>query len=305
MTSAADPALSFKQNLQSSLSIIQKNTRDVSSPWEYLLNRMGAVLGAVVETNFGSASHSRITDLYRTIADVTSSLVDSSSSIALLHFARAFTVVLEESLRQLHQLRSCSTAVARAESSVTSPPHTSGPTVSSTGTVPPRAVTSWTELTSTMSCPVVQQNLKPAAAATSPVYRTPPHTAAATNAGAYPRRDYSPDATKGAVVVLGLPASTTRPQLITLLCRIGTVIELRWPIFDSSKGNHFAVCKYESDEVANRAKLVLTGERLHGNRVFLLRATYWMKDEDPNLVMRPSEEKEEIEVIDSDDDSVD
>ncbi|GMT30045.1 hypothetical protein PFISCL1PPCAC_21343, partial [Pristionchus fissidentatus] len=74
-------------------------TRNPHSPWEYLLNRMGAVLGAVAETNFGSASYSHIADLYSTIAEVQPALLDNSSNLAFLHFARAFAVVLEESCR--------------------------------------------------------------------------------------------------------------------------------------------------------------------------------------------------------------
>ncbi|GMT30057.1 hypothetical protein PFISCL1PPCAC_21354, partial [Pristionchus fissidentatus] len=106
MTSAAgEMARVCKENLRLSLMLATGLKDDIRSPWEYVLNRMGAVLGAVVETNFGSSSHSRITDLYSTIAELTPSLTDSSSSSSFLHFARAFAVVMEESLRQLKKSR--------------------------------------------------------------------------------------------------------------------------------------------------------------------------------------------------------
>ncbi|GMT30066.1 hypothetical protein PFISCL1PPCAC_21363, partial [Pristionchus fissidentatus] len=100
MTSVDDLARTCKQNLQSSLWLTNTITKDSKSPWEYLLNRMGAVLGTVVETNFGSATNSRFGDLYRAIAEMQTALTDSSSGTAFVHLAKSFAVVLEESVRQ-------------------------------------------------------------------------------------------------------------------------------------------------------------------------------------------------------------
>ncbi|GMT30065.1 hypothetical protein PFISCL1PPCAC_21362, partial [Pristionchus fissidentatus] len=105
MTSVDDLAQTCKQNLQSSLWLTDTITKDSKTPWEYLLNRMGAVLGTVVETNFDSSTNSRISELYSAIAEVQAALFDSCSGTAFAHFARAFAVVLEESVRQLQQLQ--------------------------------------------------------------------------------------------------------------------------------------------------------------------------------------------------------
>ncbi|GMT29991.1 hypothetical protein PFISCL1PPCAC_21287, partial [Pristionchus fissidentatus] len=109
MSSVDDLARMFKQDLQSSLVLTNTLTKDArcsSAPMELLLNRMAAVLRVMVDTNFGSAGHSRLSDLYSTIAAVQTTLLGSSCfGIAFVHFARAFAVVMEESVRQLQQLQ--------------------------------------------------------------------------------------------------------------------------------------------------------------------------------------------------------
>ncbi|GMT30069.1 hypothetical protein PFISCL1PPCAC_21366, partial [Pristionchus fissidentatus] len=96
--SVDDLALAFRQNLQPSLMLTNTLMAEPRSASEFLLGRMGAVLSTVVGTNFGRVSHSRIDDLYTAIDDVQDALFDSCFGIAFVHFARAFAVVLEESV---------------------------------------------------------------------------------------------------------------------------------------------------------------------------------------------------------------
>ncbi|GMT30038.1 hypothetical protein PFISCL1PPCAC_21335, partial [Pristionchus fissidentatus] len=93
-------------------------------------------------------------------------------------------------------------------------------------------------------------------------------------------KDYSPEATKGAVVVIGLAKETKRQQMIDFLARVGSLKVFAWPLFNSVKNDFFAVCKYESNEETDRATRELTGRRVDGKRAFVTRAQYWMKHYD-------------------------
>ncbi|GMT30041.1 hypothetical protein PFISCL1PPCAC_21338, partial [Pristionchus fissidentatus] len=124
-----DLARACRKNLQASLSITHCLTRNSKSPCDRLIHRMGAVLGAVVDANYGNTSHSLIANLYRTLDEMTARLIDNSSSIAFVHFARAFAVVLEESLQLLQQSRSCSSCsnIAQQQEQHPDPPTTLSP----------------------------------------------------------------------------------------------------------------------------------------------------------------------------------
>ncbi|GMT30062.1 hypothetical protein PFISCL1PPCAC_21359, partial [Pristionchus fissidentatus] len=93
--------VSCKENLRISLLIAKSLEGDLRSPGEHLLNGMSAVLGAVVESDIGSSSLSRINDLYSTVAEVQAEFNDNYAGLAFAHFARAFATVMEESVRQL------------------------------------------------------------------------------------------------------------------------------------------------------------------------------------------------------------
>ncbi|GMT30048.1 hypothetical protein PFISCL1PPCAC_21345, partial [Pristionchus fissidentatus] len=77
-----------------------------------------------------------------------------------------------------------------------------------------------------------------------------------------PKRDFSPEAIKGAVVIYDVPYSTTTSQLIAFLAQIGPLSEVSWPIYTMASHEYYAVAKYEHDDAARRASVQLTASKL-------------------------------------------
>ncbi|GMT30034.1 hypothetical protein PFISCL1PPCAC_21331, partial [Pristionchus fissidentatus] len=94
-------ALDYRESLEESLTITRKLSRNDDS-LSTLINRMNAVLGAAVVTNFGTETHNQLAILYETIDRLQS---DISDNLALLYFARSFAVVLEEAVKQKEEVR--------------------------------------------------------------------------------------------------------------------------------------------------------------------------------------------------------
>ncbi|GMT29944.1 hypothetical protein PFISCL1PPCAC_21241, partial [Pristionchus fissidentatus] len=108
-----------------------------------------------------------------------------------------------------------------------------------------------------------------------------------------PRRDYSPEAIRGAVLIYDVPFSTTVPQLVAFLSRMGPVAEVTWPVYKRVPYEYYAIAKYEDDEAAWRAVALLTGSRLDGVSVLVRQAKYWYKG-DPRCVVVGKRRQEEV-----------
>ncbi|GMT30042.1 hypothetical protein PFISCL1PPCAC_21339, partial [Pristionchus fissidentatus] len=127
--------------------------------------------------------------------------------------------------------------------------------------------------------------------------RRPPHQPILMD----PTRDYSAEATKGAVVVYNVPFAVSSAQLLQFLARIGPVSDLHWPVFTRVTEEHYAVARYEDEESARRSAAILCGSLLEGAAVIVRRAKYWYT---PNSLekgkRRQEEEGEEVTVVDED-----
>ncbi|GMT29967.1 hypothetical protein PFISCL1PPCAC_21264, partial [Pristionchus fissidentatus] len=94
--SVEEIALDYRERLEESLTTTRKLSRNDDS-LSTLINRMNAVLGTAVVTNFGTDTNHQLSILYETIDRLQP---DISENLALLYFARSFAVVLEEAVRQ-------------------------------------------------------------------------------------------------------------------------------------------------------------------------------------------------------------
>ncbi|GMT30063.1 hypothetical protein PFISCL1PPCAC_21360, partial [Pristionchus fissidentatus] len=225
--------------------------------------------GAVVETNFGIASNSRIGELYSAIAEVQTALIDSSIGTAFAHFSRAFAVVMEESVRQLNKSRLEDTAAT------------------CTTTQSPAAVTTSPQQPALQPVRQLQQSqirLQSHARVASSLAGTTPrgHTTPINKAN--PSKNFSEEARKGAVAVNHVLTTVRRSEMIQFLQKIGPLSELTFPIFNrNGKASPYAFAKYESDECATRAIEELNGADLNGGQVSVYRASYWV-DHNPHRV---------------------
>ncbi|GMT30014.1 hypothetical protein PFISCL1PPCAC_28744, partial [Pristionchus fissidentatus] len=104
-SSIDETALACKENLKASLKITDALAASGNSPPEQLILRMNEVLQAVYDTNFSEESRQSIRALYDTFIKIPSSMLLDCHSTSLMHFARSFAVVQEESIRQITELR--------------------------------------------------------------------------------------------------------------------------------------------------------------------------------------------------------
>ncbi|GMT30010.1 hypothetical protein PFISCL1PPCAC_21307, partial [Pristionchus fissidentatus] len=291
MSSVDDLPLKCKQNLRSSLSITRSLTRDARTPWECLLSRMGAVLGAVVDTNFGNACQSSISDLYSTISEAQMTLIDHSTNLALLHFARAFAVVVEESVRQLQQSRcsSCSRGVDTPIVTFPCSPERGVAAATTTRSIPcgeNGAACQQRKLSAPIQ-PLLQLQLTQRRRGVSE--SAPASTARADHDDG---RDYSPEATRGLIIVNFVPFKVTEAKLIAFLGTIGPLKTLSWPLKNatardnSANSKYYAVAQYTSAEDAHRAIVDLNGAQIEGERVQISRASYWCKNDSSRLQLQ-------------------
>ncbi|GMT29992.1 hypothetical protein PFISCL1PPCAC_21289, partial [Pristionchus fissidentatus] len=290
MSSVDDLPLKCKQNLRSSLSITRSLTRDARTPWECLLSRMGAVLGAVVDTNFGSACQSSISDLYSTISEAQMTLIDHSTNLALLHFARAFAVVVEESVRQLQQSRCSSCSRGVDTPIVTFPCSPERGVATATARSIPCEENGESGQQRKLSAPIqplLQLQLTQRRRGVS-------ESAPASNARADhdDGRDYSPEATRDLIIINFVPFKATEAKLIAFLGTIGPLKTLSWPLKNttardnSANSKYYAVAQYGSAEDAHRAIVELNGERIEGERVQISRASYWRKHDSSRVQLQ-------------------
>ncbi|GMT30052.1 hypothetical protein PFISCL1PPCAC_21349, partial [Pristionchus fissidentatus] len=89
------------------------------------------------------------------------------------------------------------------------------------------------------------------------------------------RVDYSSAATKGAVVINYIPVTVTSVEVTKFMERIGPITQLQYPVVTRIPSGPIARCKYENNEMANRALRALSGRRLGGVPVAVFRAKYW------------------------------
>ncbi|GMT30061.1 hypothetical protein PFISCL1PPCAC_21358, partial [Pristionchus fissidentatus] len=93
-----------------------------------------------------------------------------------------------------------------------------------------------------------------------------------------PTKNFSPEATRGAVLAFRLPVTVTRDDVLKFMEKAGPVVELQYPVFRSIPYRLFARCKYESAERASHAMMTLTGQMFHGESILVYRAEYWMEE---------------------------
>ncbi|GMT30012.1 hypothetical protein PFISCL1PPCAC_21309, partial [Pristionchus fissidentatus] len=223
-----------------------------------------AVLGAVVDSNFGSASHSRIDDLYTAISELPVALFDSSSSTAFVHFARAFAVVMEESCMQRMEKQPQSCVENREPITVKPLPMRT--------TIP----TSSTVALSTVSTGgLVSKGKQQQATSTSAASATGGRSSGASQ----PRKDTSSDAVKGALVVHSIDSRVTRAELIQFLQKVGPLKELAFPLFKDKSPYPYGACKYENESSSARAIRELHGARLKGRPLTVFQARHWVDNE--------------------------
>ncbi|GMT29989.1 hypothetical protein PFISCL1PPCAC_21286, partial [Pristionchus fissidentatus] len=92
-----------RDSIKSTLSITQNLTRDSRFASQFLLNRMNALLGGVVETNFGASgplASTNLRSLYEAIESTQSAFMNDADNLSLFYFARSFAVVIEEAMKK-------------------------------------------------------------------------------------------------------------------------------------------------------------------------------------------------------------
>ncbi|GMT30060.1 hypothetical protein PFISCL1PPCAC_21357, partial [Pristionchus fissidentatus] len=237
-----------------------------------------AVLGAVVDTNFGTSSHERIRELYSAISEVQEGFTNDLSSLAHIHFARAFAVVMEESVRQLQQvqqpIRSCScNSIKDAVQPAPCDPPATAEHCSAASTPNEGMLIDY--------CPSDTVSIDTVSTATVSRTSTPAPGTSNLSSPAFP----------GAVVVNQIDPNANRHDLIKFLQKVGPLTDLAFPLYDG-RPNAYACGRYKSKESAMRATCELHGARLKGRAVYVHHASYWIERESD----RVSEEEQRRDV---------
>ncbi|GMT30035.1 hypothetical protein PFISCL1PPCAC_21332, partial [Pristionchus fissidentatus] len=301
-------ARSSKQNLKSTLIVAHQLSYNSRSPSDFLFNRMNAVLGTIVETNFSSSSLGRVGELYEAIGKLQPALMDNSQNLALINFARSFAVVMEESIRREEKRGGNNQNQKRMDSwdrSVAG----SNP-LGAAAAIPSRQLGFGT--TAARPAAHVQRAAAAAAAALAEIDSESVHiqilqnyfpksfsktksatgaTAAAAAATAarsavkHPRPsdelDFSPEAVKGRVRVTNIPIVVGKDLLESFMKQIGPILSMSYPQKSDGTPKGFAFAKYASNEEADQAVKELSGMGLRGQKVTVARAEYWFKKNDP------------------------
>eukprot|EP00080_Pristionchus_pacificus_P007461 PDM67481.1 RNA binding protein [Pristionchus pacificus] len=98
-----DVAAVCRAKLRQSLLVTSQLLRMEATPAEALLARMNDLLAGAVDSNFGSSSHEQVRALYSAIARLQPQLIDHCEHLSLLYLARSLAVVIEEAVRQKEQ----------------------------------------------------------------------------------------------------------------------------------------------------------------------------------------------------------
>ncbi|GMT29965.1 hypothetical protein PFISCL1PPCAC_21263, partial [Pristionchus fissidentatus] len=297
-----------KQNLKSTLIVAHQLSYNSRSPSDFLFNRMNAVLGTIVETNFSSSSLGRVGELYEAIGKLQPALMDNSQNLALINFARSFAVVMEESIRR-EEKRGGNNQNGKGADSWDRPVAGSNP-LAATAAIPTRQLGFGTPAAKPAAH--VQRAANAAAAALVEIDRLSAGTklkgrvvgaasglkgfgvaktatvaaTAARPAVKKPRPsdelDFSPEAVKGRVRVANIPIVVGKDLLESFMKQIGPLLSMSYPQKADGTPKGFAFAKYASNEEADQAVKELSGTGLRGQKVTVARAEFWFKKNDPS-----------------------
>ncbi|GMT30028.1 hypothetical protein PFISCL1PPCAC_21325, partial [Pristionchus fissidentatus] len=261
-----------KDHLEDSLTTASKLTALDRSPCGELLNRMNAVLGTSVVTNFGAATLHRLRMLHEIIEVRQAEIIDKCENLALLYLTRSFAVVMEEAVRQKEERSTVTEADEGANRQRSRDEYNDeGARRRDYGLTPSSDDGGLECFRSSSPSPVVTPG--------PPYKRWRPEPMKPSNL------DHTPDAVKGLVTVYGVHSSVAKPRLHEHLRQVGPVVELNlYPQWGGGPRS-FAVCRYESDEVALEACRRLHLTWLGASRLCVNRARFHYK--------RPPETRED------------
>ncbi|GMT29948.1 hypothetical protein PFISCL1PPCAC_21245, partial [Pristionchus fissidentatus] len=266
-------------------------TKDGHTTTDRLLNRVNAVLKAVVETNFGARSLQSVAALYETIGSTQSAIVDESvQNVALIYLARSLAVVLEESIlkigRGMEEKDNKEEIVGKEEedeniwsapssydrsrdcsSSVTFTRGAAAAAFAAASTGPEEAAAGLCAARSSLSSPACSREGR----YWQPRIRPPEML------------DYSAEAIRGRVNIFRIPSMVSKRQLVDFLLPIACPSELSYPTTGEGMDRHrgFALARFESNELADEVVRRLNGVMLSGRSIGAKRAEFWFKRDQP------------------------
>ncbi|GMT30015.1 hypothetical protein PFISCL1PPCAC_28743, partial [Pristionchus fissidentatus] len=269
-----------RDSIKSTLSITQNLTRDSRFASHFLLNRMNALLGGVVETNFGASgplASTNLRSLYDAIESTQSAFMNDADNLSLFYFARSFAVVIEEAMKKQNERND---PWARPDASWTNLHEEEASRVPLTPPSaphyqhqPPQLLGFGRPQNSSMTSSFGGGNAREKTWERSDTARKN-----WTKKSSNTELDTSPEAIMGRITVYRIPTTTKPEEVRAFLEPIGTILDLSYPRAWDGEPRGFALAKFESNEKADEAVARLDRQTLGGGCVYVGRAKHWFRN---------------------------